>query len=198
MLKPEKLVKKARELDIVFAITDHNTIGCHDRLRSLSYPFIPGEEIRTDKGDVVGLYLTEEIPKNSPFEETMDMIHEQGGLVYLPHMYDIRRKGIIPEGKQTGKVDIVEVFNARCLRQEFNDNAKSFAEKNKILQAVGSDAHFLLEFGNNYAEMPDFDIKNPKELMKALKEAKLVTKRAPICVRGPTEIISIWKNLMKK
>ena len=198
------LQRKSEALGIVPALADHYSIGAHREARSLGMRFIPGEEILTDKGDLIGLYLSELIPKNVPFAEAIDNVHGQGGLAYLPHMYDVgrlRAHAGAPSAseKEASKADIVEVFNARCLNQDFNARAAAFAEKYDKPGAAGSDSHFLFEFGSTYAELPDFDIEdNPSGLLKALKDkdAKLVTRPAPFYVRGTTSIIHAAKKLM--
>ena len=197
IIKPEDLAKKSEKLGIIPAITDHNSVRCHSRMRSLGIPFIQGEEIRTDRGDVIGLYINELIPKKTPFEEALDKIHEQGAVVFLPHMYDRTRAGVIPNNRETAKIDIIETFNARSLSPNNNAKAKEFAEKHSKLQAAGSDSHFLMEFGSTYNEVPDFDLENPKELLRALKKAKFVTKRAPVFVRGTTSLVKLSKSLFR-
>lgn len=194
LIKPADLARKSTELGVIPTIIDHSTTASHKAMRSFDVPFIPGEEVETDKGDLAGLYINEEIPKGTSFLETIDRIREQGGIVYLPHMYD-RRKEILDENLAS-KADIVEIFNARCLFNELNTKAKAFAERKKLLQAVGSDSHFLLEFGSTYTEVPDFDMDNPRELLKALKKAKHVTKKAPFFVRGTTTLVSLGKKLL--
>ena len=193
LIKPADLAKKSTQLGVIPAIVDHSTIASHKAMRSLGIPFIPGEEVETDKGDLAGLYINEEIPRGTPFLESMDRIREQGGIVYLPHMYDRRKKAL--NENLASKADIIETFNARCLFNELNTKAKAFAESRKMLQAAGSDSHFLFEFGSTYTELPDFDLENPKELLKALKKAKHVTKKAPFFVRGTTTLVSIGKKL---
>jgi len=197
IIHPKHLARKSRELGIIPAVTDHDTMEGSNQMRSLGAECIPGIEIRTERGDLTGLYLNEPIAKGIPVMEALDKIHEQGGISYLPHMYESRRSGLVPEKEEIPKIDIIEVFNARCLDQKLNDRAKAFAEKHGILQAAGTDAHFIIEFGSTYTELPDFDLENPKELLKALPKAKLVTKQAPFRVRGPTILISWGKRLLK-
>lgn len=193
--QPKHLVAKAKKFGIIPAITDHNTIEAHKEMRLLGAEFIPGEEISTDKGDLIGLYLNELIPKRTPFLEAIDKIHGQDGIAYLPHMYDYGRSGAYAPEDEAKKVDIIEVFNARCLDPDFNVKAENFSLKHNKLKAAGSDSHFLFEFGKTYTELPDFDLSNPKELLKALKDARLVTKKAPIYVRGTTTMVYMSKKL---
>jgi predicted metal-dependent phosphoesterase TrpH len=197
LINPKSLAKKAMKLGIIPAITDHDKLTNDRSMFPVpGFRFIPGEEIRTDKGDLIGLYLSEEIPKYTPSEEAIDLIHEQGGLAYLPHMFDTTRKGI-PDPEFAKKVDIIEVFNARSVVGGFNKKAQAFAKENNLPGAAGSDSHFLLEFGSTYTELPDFDLDNPRELMKALPKARIVGKKAPIYVRGTTTLVKFWKKIFR-
>jgi len=190
---PADLARKSAKLGIIPVVVDHNTIASYKPMRSFDVPFVHGEEIGTDKGDLIGLYINEVIPKNTPFMEALDSIREQGGIVYIPHMYDRRKKPL--DEDLASKADIIEIFNARCLINKLNVKAKAFADKKKMLQAAGSDSHFLFEFGSTYTEIPDSDLENPKELLKALKSATHVTRKAPFFVRGITSLVSLGKKL---
>jgi len=202
LTKPDELTAKAKKLGIIPAITDHDSIGAHSGLRVSGAVFIPGEEIGTDKGDLIGLYVSEAIPKKTSFLEAIDLIHSQGGLAYLPHMFDVTRKGVsIPELAK--KADIIEIFNARSVMKDFNIKAEEFARVNRIPGAAGSDSHFIFEFGTTYTELPGFDlddIDDPKRLMKALRSAnkKIVGKPAPLHVKGTTTIVKLWKKLSSR
>ncbi len=191
------LKRKSERLGIVPALTDHYSIAAHAEARRLGMVFIPGEEVLTDRGDLIGLYLNELIPKNVPFPEAIDRIHGQGGIAYLPHMYDYGRAKKHADDAEAAKVDVIETFNARCMDDGFNRMAKSFAVKNNLLRAAGSDSHFLFEFGSTWTEVPDFDLQEPGELLRALKHASMTTKKAPFFVRGPTRLLSIGRKLLK-
>jgi predicted metal-dependent phosphoesterase TrpH len=199
LIEPGALAKKSLELGIIPAIADHNSIESHAKMRALEVPFIPAEEILTDRGDLVGLYLSELVPKNTPFLEAIDMIHSQGGLAYLPHMFDYARAGKHASEAEAAKADIIEAFNARCMRKEYNELAAAFARKHGIPGAAGSDSHFFFEFGRTYTELPDFDIGNPKALLRALKTQKprLETHKAPFFVRGTTSIVAMTRKLSR-
>lgn len=198
-IQPEKLAAKSKKLGIIPAITDHWTTKGHATMRALKADFIPGEEVLTDKGDLVGLYLNEEIKKNTPFLEALDRIHQQGGIAYLPHMFDYGRSDSHASEGEAAKVDVIEVFNARCVNPKYNERAKAFAESHGLLQAAGTDSHFLFEFGSTYTELPDFDIKDPKALLKALgsRNKRLVTKKAPIYTRGTTTVVAKFRRGMR-
>jgi predicted metal-dependent phosphoesterase TrpH len=201
-IDPKALAKKSAELGIIPAIADHSSIGSHAMMRALKAPFIPAEEIFTDKGDLIGLYLSELIPKKTPFLEAIDQIRAQGGLAYIPHMFDYGRSGKHAGEDEAAKADIVEVFNARCMRKEYNEKAAAFAKRHILPGAAGSDSHFFFEFGSTYTDLPGLepdDIGSPKALLKALKgrTARLETRTAPFFVRGTTTIVAMTRRLTR-
>jgi len=194
---PKALAAKGAKLGIIPCITDHDSTAAHRELREAGAAFIPGQEVTTGRGDLIGLYLSEQIPHKMGFMETLDRIRGQGGLAYLPHMYDTTRSGV-SDPKLAAKADIIEIFNARSVLRDFNRKAEEFARKNNMPGAAGSDSHFLFEFGTTYTELPDFDPGNPKELLKALPKARIVGKPAPLFVKGTTSMVKIWKKITKK
>lgn len=200
LIEPRYLADKIKQTGVIPTITDHNNIDSHKELRKLRAKFIPGEEIRTDKGDLVALYVSEAIHKKTPFLEAIDMIKQQGGLSYLPHPFDITRKGV-NEDKLAGKVDIVEIFNARCPIQVYNEQAERLAKKKRKLAGAGSDSHFLFEFGRTFVEMSNANYEdvydNPKALLKALKNAHIHGHKAPIFVRGSTLVVKFAKRFLQ-
>jgi predicted metal-dependent phosphoesterase TrpH len=84
------LVATQTDLDVV-AITDHERIDGALRAREIhaaeAYPFdlVVGEEITTRRGHVLALFLTERIPALRPLPETLERIHDQGGLAIAAH-----------------------------------------------------------------------------------------------------------------
>ncbi|MEM3422759.1 MAG: PHP domain-containing protein [Candidatus Bilamarchaeaceae archaeon] len=198
IIKPEDLIKKSKATGVIPVITDHDSIEGWKKMERGS--FIPGIEIRTKEGDLIGIFINESIPRKIAIEEAIDRIKEQGGLVYLPHMYDSTRSGC--GAAYANLADIIEVFNARC-DERCNRMADDTAKKLNKVRAAGSDSHFLFEFGNTYVETEDFDIESPKEMIKALKSksAKIIGKCAPFYVRGPTWALSkarkLWRWLKK-
>ena len=104
---------------------------------------IPGEEVKTDRdGEVIGLFLHEEIPRGMSFADTVAAIREQEGVVYVPHPFD--RMHAIPSPatlhRHLSEIDVLEVYNARLLFDAYNDEALRFARKYGLLAGAGSDA----------------------------------------------------------
>jgi len=196
LIEPRRLAEKSRRLGIIPAITDHYSIEAHAPVRRTGMRFIPGEEILTDRGDLIGLFVNELIPKKIQFAEAIDRVHGQGGITYLPHMYDYGRAGKHASDDDAEKADIIEVFNARCMNSDFNARAEAFAKRHKKPAAAGSDSHLLFEFGKTYTQLPEFDLDSPKALMRALAKAELVKQKAPVYVRGITRVLSVGKKAL--
>jgi dephospho-CoA kinase len=119
------------------AITDHNNLGVALRMAEV-FPdrIIPGEEVKTAEGiDVIGLYLSREIPKGTPAVETVARIRAQGGIPYLPHPYAAGKGG---GGRMADElaalVDVVEVFNARLHPGRLNAPAQALAARHGKLR----------------------------------------------------------------
>jgi len=161
------------------AVTDHNAFGgaleAVELARRRDLVVIPGEEVKTDsQGEVIGLFLDEEIPRGMSFADTIAAIREQEGLVYLPHPFD--RMHAIPDPatlhRHLAEIDVFEVFNARLLRDSFNDEALRFARKYRLLQGAGSDAHVLQGIGTGAMRMRRFD--GPEEFLLSLRTAEVL------------------------
>src|SRR5688572_31843197 len=87
-LKRQAAAVKAAGLHVVCA-TDHNTIEGALRLRELADGFrvVVGEEVSSRGGEIVGLFLEKEVQRGLSAEETIARIHDQGGLVSVPHPF---------------------------------------------------------------------------------------------------------------
>ncbi len=163
----------------VIAITDHNRFGgaleAAELARRRHLTVIPGEEVKTDgQGEVIGLFLQEEIPRGLSIAETIVAIRAQNGLVYLPHPFD--RLHAIPDPRTLHRhladIDVFEVYNARLLRESFNDEALRFARKYDLTMGAGSDAHVLLGVGAGAVRMRAFH--GPEEFLVSLRGAEIL------------------------
>ena len=161
------------------AVTDHNVFGgaqeAVELARARDLLVIPGEEIKTaGQGEVIGLFLSEEIPRGLTFEDTMAAIRAQGGLVYLPHPFD--RLHAIPDAptlqRHLADIDVFEVYNARLLFEAYNDEALRFATKYNLTMGAGSDAHVLQGLGTGALRMRAFD--GPEEFLVSLHTAQVL------------------------
>lgn len=173
---PERFVKacQRKSIDCV-AVTDHNTIRGAIAVRDIA-PFrvIVGEEIRSAEGEIIGLFLTEEVPPMLGAQETIDRIRAQGGLVSLPHPLDRFRGGVGAAGlaRLAPLVDMVEVMNARITLSRDNDEAARLAEEHGLIGVAVSDAHSPWELGRAWMEAPTFD--GREEFLDSLQQGTLV------------------------
>ena len=138
---------------------------------------IIGEEVKTaTQGEVIGLFLTEKIPRGLTLAETVAEIKRQGGLVYVPHPFD--RMHSVPDYEHLlailDDVDAIEVYNPRVAIGSFNEEAERFAAKYRIVAGAGSDSHVAPGLGSVRIRMPDFD--GPEEFLEALRMAEIHTK----------------------
>jgi predicted metal-dependent phosphoesterase TrpH len=160
------------------AVTDHNVFrGAQEaveRARDRDLVVIPGEEIKTDSGEVIGLFLQRGIPRGMSMGDTIAAIREQNGVVYLPHPFD--RLHTIPDAttlhRHLAEIDVFEVYNARLLFEGFNDEALRFARKYNLTMGAGSDAHVLQGVGTGLVRMRAFE--TPEEFLISLRSAEIL------------------------
>ena len=165
------------------AITDHNVFSgaleAVDLARERGLTVIPGEEVKTTNGEVIGLFLQEEIPRGMTMEETVAAIREQGGLVYMPHPFD--RMHTIPDAptlhRLLPELDVFEAFNARLLFETYNDEALRFARKYNLTMGAGSDAHVLQGVGTGAVRMRAFE--TPEEFLLSLRTGEILRRPKP-------------------
>ena len=178
LMDPQKLIDRCIEVGLnCIAVTDHNSLAGAWAVQKIA-PFrvILGEEIKTSAGEIIGLFITEEIPSGLTPEETIRRIKDQGGIVSLPHPFD--RMGRSPLDSNYIRdllpyIDIIEGFNARTILQRDNNHARDFAAEKDLLVTSVSDAHTLGELGRSYTEIPDFD-GTARGFIEALTEANLI------------------------
>jgi predicted metal-dependent phosphoesterase TrpH len=150
-----------RGLDMV-AITDHNTIsGALEFHSRAPHRFLVGEEIETTDGELIGLFLDQEVPPGLSPQETIALIRAQGGLVGASHPLDrFRGTAMGLEALETirEQLDFLEVFNARTFLPDDNRKAQELATRWGLPGSAGSDAHAPFEVGRAYVEMPSFEM----------------------------------------
>jgi glycosyltransferase involved in cell wall biosynthesis len=161
------------------AVTDHNVLGgaleAVEHARGRRLVVIPGEEVKTaDQGEVIGLFLREEIPRGMSFGETIGAIRAQGGLVYVPHPFDRLHAIPAPETlhRHLAEIDVLEVYNARLLFEAYNEEALRFARKYNLIPGAGSDAHVLAGVGTGAVRMGRFN--GPEEFLVSLHDAEVL------------------------
>ena len=151
-LTPAQIVATAQAAGLNgVAICDHDVM---EDLSGVELPagfvLIPGVEYSTDMGHILGLFLQKEaVFSGRSAVAAIDAIHAAGGLAVLAHPFQHSRDADRLE-PLIGRIDGVEVFNARAARKikDANDLALAFCERHKLSPFAGSDAHVAREIGN--------------------------------------------------
>jgi predicted metal-dependent phosphoesterase TrpH len=163
------------------ALTDHNTIagGLEARARAvergLPLHVVVGSEIKTAAdGEIIGLFLHEEVPRGLTFAETIELIHAQGGVVYVPHPFDhfhtTPARALLHE--HAGQIDVLETANARLWLEHDNRAAERFAREHGLRRGAGSDAHVPAGIGTGALRLAPFE--DPTSFLRAVDDAEIV------------------------
>jgi predicted metal-dependent phosphoesterase TrpH len=167
LLTPRNLVKTAQKAGLsAIVVTDHNTIRggvsaiTAARKLSIELSVFVGAEIKTEYGDVIGLFLIDEI-KSRNYHDVIDEILAQDGIVYLPHPF---ANSTSVEKMDLNRIQVIEAFNGR---NKINQNraALKLAQKLNLPALGGSDAHLGHEVGS-VKNITDGDITEEDVLRK--------------------------------
>lgn len=144
----ERLLQQAAKVGLdALAVTDHDRISASLKAVELAPEYgllgVPGMEITTAAGHLLALGVEERIASGLTFEETIDRIHEAGGIAIVPHPFQEARHGVIAEiePEQLLLADAIEIYNSRLITGRANRQAESFAAKHHMPTTGGSDAH---------------------------------------------------------
>jgi predicted metal-dependent phosphoesterase TrpH len=178
----DELVERAIGLGIgALCVTDHDSVAggyaakAHVEAHGIPLHIAISSEIKTRKqGEVIGMYLTEDVPPGMSFADTVDAIRQQGAFVYVPHPFDAHH-AIPPEAlleRLAPQLDALEVANGRLAREHYNDSALAFARRLGLPEGAGSDEHVIAGLLTAGLELPAFH--DPASLALALGDARIV------------------------
>ena len=190
IVTPEKLVFYARKRGLTaVAITDHDQVeGARRIARETSFLIIPGTEVSSSDGHVVGLCVREAIPKGLSADETVDLIHKAGGIAVACHPYALFKGSV---GKYvTRNFDAVETINASSFPfKTATKSADLLANHFNLPKVAGTDAHIPQSIGSAYTL---FDVEPEVE---AILEAILKGRCQPM--GGPLTLSTRVQNQMR-
>jgi len=198
LVRVEDLLAACEQKNIdKLAITDHNRMEGALRAHALDpQRVIVGEEIQTTQGEILGYFMREEIPAGLEPLEVIRHLKDQGAFISVAHPFDTNRDAT---HWQPGTLeamlpflDAFETFNARCLRQTYNDQAQIFAQEHGLAGMAGSDAHSTYELGRATMLLADFN--NAMELRAALQNAQWNVRLSA----APVHLFSVWAKIIKK
>jgi hypothetical protein len=192
----EQIVERCLKLGInCIAVADHNTIAGALKLREIApFKVIVAEEILTPVGEIMGLFLGEEVSQRLSPQETISRIRSQGGLVAIPHPFGRSlpwNANILTSTEVLSQVDIIETFNSRTPFSSSIAKARKLAEEQGKAASAGSDAHTLGEIGQAYVEMPEFD--GPHDFLNSLAQGKIFGQKSSYLAH----FASTWARIRK-
>jgi predicted metal-dependent phosphoesterase TrpH len=151
LITPKDLVFYAKKRGLTaVAITDHNTIeGTLKIAKETDFLIIPGIEVSSRNGHIVGLNLQEPVEKGLSADETVDKIHEAGGIAVACHPFALFKGSL---GKHTNaKFDAIETINASAfLFNRCTKKAQEIADRFGLSRVAGTDAHYGPAIGYAY------------------------------------------------
>lgn len=169
---PEVMVKRAKQLGLgAIAITDHNTtLGLKEAIaagKKHGVLVIPGEEINSRNGHTLALGIQETIRPGLSVQETVDLIHAQGGIAIAVHPFDIKHDGLREKAKIC---DAIEVFNGINIDRISNIRSRKFAEKHDMIKVAGSDAHTAAMVGSGLIVTDAIDVDG---VLKSIRKGRI-------------------------
>jgi hypothetical protein len=178
----DRLIESCLEKGInCAAIADHGTTkGARDLQKIAPFKIIVCEEVLTPCGEIMGMFLQQDLPAKLPVADAIKAIREQGGLVNIPHPFDRVRPSAFRNLKVlesiADQIDIIEVFNSRSLFPGAESRARAFAARHNKIISYGSDGHSPSEIGCAYVEMDDFN--SGEEFLSSLSTAKVYGRKS--------------------
>jgi hypothetical protein len=168
-ITPEELVfyAKKRGLDGV-AITDHDRLdGALKIAAETNFLIVPGIEISSSDGHVVGLNVTRPVSGKLSAQETVGRIHDAGGIAVACHPIGLFKGSL---GKHAdSSFDAVEVINSSVIPFSYAvKESMKIASRLGKPRLAGSDAHYGPEIGCAYTVVsaePNVD-----DLVKAISK----------------------------
>jgi len=195
-ITPKELLTfaKKRELDAV-AVTDHDTIeGALKMSTDKEFLVIPGIEVTTKNGHVLGLDIHEQIQPMLDVRATIRKIHEAGGIAIAAHPTALYRGKL--RNHMTREFDAVEVINASSIPFSFSNRInRKLAEELNLPQTAGSDAHYAPEIGMAYCEI-ETNLEK-EEIIAAIKSGKTAAcgRAIPWLMRLRREALNFKKKM---
>lgn len=137
---------RARGLQGV-AVCDHDR-ALTETWDAPDFLLIPGIELSTDRGHLLGLFVTEQIEARE-LDAAIDAVHACGGLAVMAHPFE-RSSDAQRLDAYLDRLDGIEVWNGRADRKNPQANAMACALAQRAAKPVtaGSDAHLPEEIGN--------------------------------------------------
>ncbi|MHA1340688.1 MAG: PHP domain-containing protein [Promethearchaeota archaeon] len=205
----DKILKK-KKLDGI-AITDHTNLKGYRYLKRTIKDklIIPGMEVNTNIGELIGLFIIEELDlRKKHFLDVIDDIKDKDGVVIIPHPFDELRSNhlkieLIQPNILRKSIDGVEILNSRIIFKRYIIQAQKLQMMYDFAETGGSDAHTNGEIGNGYTFIPvnpDVEYLSLEELKKQIikRNSKSCGKQSNPLVHAITVATKFKNNLFYK
>jgi predicted metal-dependent phosphoesterase TrpH len=198
VITPKELVFYAKKRGLTaVAVTDHNQVeGALKIAKETDFLIIPGTEVSSLHGHIVGLNVQERIPKGLTADETVDRIHKAGGIAIACHPFALL-KGSIGE-HVSDKFDAVETINSSAFPfGRATRKANQLAERLKLPKVAGTDAHYGPVIGQAYTVIEAEA--NVEAIVKAIANGRCepAGTAMPLFMRLENQSRYLWKYLKK-
>ncbi|MBI4018170.1 MAG: PHP domain-containing protein [Candidatus Aenigmarchaeota archaeon] len=185
---PKEIVEHARKLRLgAVGITDHDSIEGSLIAKRLEKKYgvvvITAEEVSTRSGHVLALGINEWIKPDMTVEDTVDAVHDQGGVAVAPHPFDIYNEGIKDKAVLC---DAMEGFNALNLDRISNKKASRFGARNMMTMLAGSDAHCVEMMNHGVISVKAEDMDG---VLNAIRKGRFAVSKSKYI---PMKIIKDW------
>jgi predicted metal-dependent phosphoesterase TrpH len=192
MITPKELIlfAKKRGLNAV-AVTDHNRVEGALKIAKQTPDFliIPGIEVSSADGHIVGLNLREVIPRGLSAEVTVEKIHDAGGVAVACHPYALFKGSL---GKNvSAKFDAIETLNARAFPfHRSRRKAEQAAVQFGLSRVAGTDAHYAPQIGVAYTVI------DAEPTVDAVAQAILAGRCKPMGTSVPV-VVNVQQQLQR-
>jgi predicted metal-dependent phosphoesterase TrpH len=186
----DALLSRAAEVGLdALAVTDHDEIWASleavEKAPEYGLVAIPGIEVSSADGHVLGLNVTEAVEPGLTFAETVARIRDLGGIAVAPHPFQEMRSGVLANvsREQLRDIDAVEAYNSRLVTGWSNRQAGRFARDNDLPTTAGSDAH-TADMVGRAVTMVDAGEPTAAAICEAVRQGRteLRTRRTPFRV----------------
>ena len=174
----ELLLEQAAAVGLdALAVTDHDEIDASveaaEQAADHGLIGIVGMEVSSAAGHILGFGIEELIPPGLSYNETLERIHEQGGIAVIPHPFQKSRHGVAPQisDDQLASADAIEVYNSRLFTGWSNRQAERFAIEYGLPMTAGSDAHISEMVGQAITEV-GVDDRSADAILEAIRHGR--------------------------
>lgn len=167
----KELIHCAKETGLDgIAITDHGTLQAARKINKKSkLVVISGLEIEALGGHILALNIKTLIPPKLSITETVQKIHDAGGVAIIAHPGAILKTIFRQKIAQKSNLDAVETINSAAFPYSLSTCLSNhLADRLNLPRTAGSDAHHPAEIGTAFTII-DAD-SNPNDIAEAIRK----------------------------